>query len=83
MRPSLVHMLTGVKTCPMSPHKIFVHHFRLTALVITPDNLPRFETEVVHFSRAPDHIMVSLVSPCTQDLEDKESLFYFYTQRKQ
>ena len=24
-----------------------------------------------------------LVSPCTQDLEDKESLFYFYTQRKQ
>ena len=24
-----------------------------------------------------------LVSPCTQDLEDKESLSYFYTQRKQ
>ena len=59
MRPILVQMLTAVKTYPISGHKIFAHHFRLIVLLITTDSLLLFEMEVIYFSRAPDHIMVS------------------------
>ena len=46
-RPSLVHMSTTVKICPINRLEIFVHSFGFIAFVITADNLPRFETEIL------------------------------------